>query len=133
MVRNIGLHCRTSSGTQEKAVAGVTEGMIGLGESVTFEAVHLGIRQRLTSKVVEFDRPSRFVDEMQRGVFKSLRHIHEFMPDGQGTLMRDTLMWVSPLGVLGAVADMLVVKQHLRRYLIERNAALKSAIEAANR
>ncbi len=130
MARDIGLHCRTASGTQEKAVAGVTEGLIGLGQSVTFQGTHLGVRQRLTSKVVEFERPVRFADQMQRGAFKSMRHIHEFELRGAGTLMRDTLIWVSPLGMLGRIVDALLVKPHLRRFLIERNAQLKAIAEA---
>ena len=66
-------------------------------------------KQRLTAKIVEFDRPRRFVDEMVKGAFSSLRHIHEFFTEGDHTLMRDTLIWRSPLGLLGAIADNLLV------------------------
>lgn len=128
--RDIGLHCRTVAHTKERAVAGVTEGLIGMGQSVTFEAVHFGIRQRLTAKVTAFDRPACFVDEMTRGVFRSLRHVHEFIPHGQGTLMRDTLEWESPLGVLGTVADILFLRRYMLRFLRERAFQLKQAIEA---
>ena len=129
LARDIGLHCATSSHTQERAVAGVTTGLIGLGESVTFEGVHFGIRQRLTSKIIEFDSPHRFTDEMTRGAFKSLRHVHEFSPTQAGTLMRDTVVWTSPLGVLGTLVDRLVLERHLRNFLVERNAKLKEVAE----
>jgi ligand-binding SRPBCC domain-containing protein len=127
--RDISLHCSTASKTQERAVAGVTTGLINLGETVTFEAVHFGVRQRLTSKVVEFDRPHRFVDETVKSAFKSFRHIHEFVPTEQGTLMRDTLTWVSPLGFLGVIADKIALERYMRAFLVERNNALKVAIE----
>jgi ligand-binding SRPBCC domain-containing protein len=129
--RDIGLHCATANRTKERAVAGVTIGLIGLGESVTFEAVHLGVRQRLTGRITEFDRPNRFADDMTQGAFKSLRHIHEFLPCDRGTLMRDTLIWVSPFGPLGKMADTLFLKRHMRNFLKDRNANLKAALEAS--
>src|SRR5690606_21074152 len=90
LARDIDVHCQSTSATKERAVAGVTSGLIGAGQSVTFEAVHFGVRQRLTSKITEFDAPHRFVDEMVEGAFASLRHVHEFEARGEHTLMRDT-------------------------------------------
>ena len=126
LARDIGLHCETAGRTQERAVAGVT---IGLGETVTFEGVHFGVRQRFTAQVTEFDRPSRFVDEMTRGAFQAMRHIHEFAPCEGGTRMTDTLQWTSPLGGLGKIADRLFIARHLRHFLLERNATLKNFAE----
>lgn len=57
MARNIDIHTQTTSHTKERAVSGVTTGKIGLGESVTFEAKHFIIRQRLQSKIVDYNRP----------------------------------------------------------------------------
>lgn len=127
--RDITLHCRTASFTGERAIAGRTSGKINAGESVTFRARHLGVQQRLTARVVEFEPPHFFTDEMTRGAFASMRHRHEFAPVRGGTLMRDTLQWRSPLGILGRMADALIVKPHLRRFLLRRNRALKRIIE----
>src|SRR5688572_22302705 len=103
--RDIGLHERTAAGA-EKAVAGVMEGLIGPGETVTFEARHFLVKQRLTSKIVEFDRPNSFTDEMQKGAFKRLRHVHEFRPVRGGTQLVDTLDFASPFGPVGWLADL---------------------------
>ncbi len=135
LARDIGLHCRTCAWTREEAVAGVTNGLIGMGQSVTFEANHLGLRRRLTSRIVAFEPPRMFVDQMQSGAFASLRHLHEFEPvepaEGApaGTLMRDTLAWTSPLGILGRIADALIVERHMARFLARRNASLKAFAE----
>ena len=64
LMRDIRIHTQTTSQTNEKAVAGVIDGKIGLGQTVTFEGTHFGIRQRLTVKVTEFERPSLFVERM---------------------------------------------------------------------
>lgn len=44
--------------------------------------------------------------------------------------MRDTLEWTAPLGFLGLLADALFLKSHMRRFLHDRNVALKTAAEA---
>ncbi|HEV3440590.1 MAG TPA: SRPBCC family protein [Gemmata sp.] len=129
LARDVDAHLKTSSSTGERAVGGRTSGLLDLGDTVTFEAVHFGIRQRLTSKIVEFDRPSRFVDEMVKGAFASLRHVHEFVVDGESVLMRDTLTWRSPLGFLGTVADKLFVERHMRAFMVEKQSKLKEYAE----
>jgi ligand-binding SRPBCC domain-containing protein len=131
LARNIDLHCQTTSKTKERAVAGVTSGLIEAGQSVTFEAVHFGVRQRLTSQIVEFERPRLFVDEMTKGVFASMRHVHEFEMRDKSTLMRDTVTWKSPLGILGVIADVLFLKRYMTKFIIERGLALKQVAENA--
>jgi ligand-binding SRPBCC domain-containing protein len=130
LMRDIRLHTETTTQTKEKAVGGITSGNIGLGQTVTFEGVHFGVRQRLTVQVVEFERPHLFIDEMTEGVFKSFKHIHEFFPNENGVLMRDTLIWTAPLGFLGKIADKLFLENHLRRLVTKRNLKLKEIAEA---
>lgn len=132
LMRDIRIHTETTAQTHEKAVAGVTDGMIGLGQTVTFEGTHFGIRQRLTVKVTEFDRPRLFVDEMTEGNFRSFKHIHEFIRVRSGTLMRDTLIWTSPFGFLGGVVDKLILERHLRNLVTTRNAKLKAIAESTD-
>lgn len=131
LMRDTRLHTETTAQTKEKAVAGVTDGLIGLGQTVTFEGVHFGIKQRLTVKVIAFERPRLFVDEMTEGVFKSFKHIHEFFPNENGTLMRDTLIWTSPLGILGKIADKMFLENHLKNLVTKRNTKLKEIAETS--
>jgi len=133
LARGVEAHVQTSSSTGERAVGGKTSGLLDLGDVVTFEAVHFGVRQRLTSKIVEFDRPRRFVDEMVKGAFSSLRHVHEFILDGGSVLMRDTLTWRSPLGLLGTVADKLFVEEHMRTFMVKKQSELKAYAERTTR
>jgi ligand-binding SRPBCC domain-containing protein len=129
LARDVGVHCATTSRTRERVVGGKATGLLELGDQVTFEAVHFGFRQRLCSKIVEYDRPHRFTDRMITGTFKSLEHEHEFEPSGDGTVMRDTLVWESPMGILGVIADRLAVERHMRSFLLERNRELKKLAE----
>src|SRR5687767_3692795 len=95
LARDVDVHVKTSSATGERVVGGTSSGLLELGDVVTFEGVHFGIRQRLTAKIVEFHAPTRFVDEMVSGAFVSLRHVHEFIAEDGSVLMRDTLTWQS--------------------------------------
>jgi len=67
---------------------------------------------------------------MTKGPFKSLKHTHEFFPTDTGTLMRDTLVWQSPFGILGVIINRLLLRDHLTRFLVLRNAHLKQAAES---
>lgn len=129
LARDVEVHSRTTDFTQERIVGGITTGLLNEGDTVTFEGVHFGIRQRLTSRIVEMERPHRFVDEMVSGAFQSLRHVHEFSEEDGLTVMTDILVWRSPFGVLGRCAD-LFVGPHLRSFLLRRNRALKRIAEA---
>ncbi len=130
LARDIDVHAETTRQTGERAVAGVMHGKIGAGDTVTFEAKHLGVRQRLSSRMTQFDPPNVFADEMIEGAFQSLTHVHEFFAVPEGTLMRDTITWVSPLGLLGTLADKLFLERHMRNFVTERNRKLKEIAES---
>ena len=61
--RSIDLHQISTAKTNEKAIAGIITGLINLGETVTWEATHFGITQKLTSKITAFKRPFHFRDD----------------------------------------------------------------------
>ncbi|HEX8176957.1 MAG TPA: SRPBCC family protein [Pyrinomonadaceae bacterium] len=129
LARDVEVHMASTAETGERAVAGVTSGMMELNDEVTWEAKHLGVRQRLTSKITALERPRMFVDEMQRGAFKSLRHLHLFEETSGGTLMKDELAFASPLGVLGRVADRLFLENYMRGFLLKHNEYIKRVAE----
>ena len=129
LARSIDAHVDTASSTGETAVAGKTSGLIGLGDTVTWSAVHFGVRQRLTVEIVALNRPHAFEDQMLSGAFKSMHHRHEFEESEGETLMKDTFQFEAPLGPLGLLVEKLVLADYMRRFLEERNARLKDLAE----
>jgi ligand-binding SRPBCC domain-containing protein len=127
---SVDLHRHSVAHTRERPIAGVTSGMMRLGDCVTWEAVHFGIRQHLTSKITAYERPYRFTDEMVRGAFRELRHVHEFLPQPPGVLMIDHFWFRAPLGPLGWVAERLVLTHYMTGLLLTRNRYLKRVAEA---
>jgi len=127
--RNIDLHQVSTKHTHETVIAGRMSGLIELGESVTWRAKHFGFFQELTSKITEFDQPNAFTDEMVSGAFKSFQHIHKFEPIDNGTKMIDIFCYVSPLGILGKLADHLFLKNYMEALLRNRNLIIKEYAE----
>lgn len=128
--RSIEVHELSQSSNNERAVAGRTSGLIEADESVTWEAVHFGIRQRLTSKVVEMTRPTYFRDSMVSGAFKRFDHDHLFeITESGSTRMTDVFDYTSPLGFLGRLADATFLRKYMVKLLEERNSEIKRIAE----
>jgi len=130
LARSIDAHQDSAERTQERSIGGVTKGLIGLGEEVTWEARHFGIKQRLTVRITRFERPARFQDVMVSGAFKSMKHDHEFVPQPPGTLMVDRFEFESPFGIVGRTVDRIFLAGYLRRFLVRRNRVLKELAES---
>ena len=129
LARSIDLHMASTAQTGERAVAGVTSGLIDLGQEVTWRARHFGTWQHLTSRITTFVRPFHFRDSMVRGAFARFDHDHFFSPRGELTLMRDVFDFQSPLGILGRIADRLFLIDYMSRFLVARNALIKTVAE----
>ena len=130
LARSIDLHMASTSRTKERAIAGVTRGLIGPGDEVTWRARHFGVWQTLTVQIDAFDRPTYFSDRMVRGAFRHMQHGHHFESTPDGTTMRDVFEFESPLGILGRVVDAVVMWRYLRSFLVARNRVIKSAAES---
>lgn len=133
LARSVDAHIASAQATGEQAVAGVTNGLLNLGDQVTWRARHFGLTQELTSRITRFDRPRYFRDEMVRGAFKSLSHDHYFEPTSTGTRMRDVFEFAAPWGAAGRVAERAVLVGYLRRFLQSRAHALKRLAESTDR
>jgi ligand-binding SRPBCC domain-containing protein len=129
---SVDLHVASTASTSERAVAGVTHGIIGLGETVAWRGRHFGVMLQHETLITKCDRPRYFQDVMVRGAFRSFIHDHSFEPTESGrTLMRDELRFAAPLGPLGWVAEKVVLSGYLRRFLVERNQVICETAEGA--
>jgi ligand-binding SRPBCC domain-containing protein len=128
--RSIDLHKISTSQSNEEAVAGVTSGLINLNETVTWRAKHFGLWQNLTSKITQYTPNVLFVDEMTEGAFKSIHHTHRFKFKNGETIMMDDFIFESPLGVLGHLANTIILTSYLKKLLIKRNQIIKEYAES---
>lgn len=128
--RSVDLHTVSTHRTGERAIAGVTAGLIGLGQEVTWSGRHFGFRVTHTSRITALEFPKYFQDSMVRGMFRSFCHDHYFETSEGRTLMKDVLMFEAPLGLLGRAAERLVLQKHMRRLLERRNVSIRRAAES---
>ncbi|MBX9686409.1 MAG: SRPBCC family protein [Candidatus Obscuribacterales bacterium] len=127
--RSIDFHLKSAEQTEEKAIDGVTSGLIGPHETVTFQAKHFGFVFELSGQITAYDRPYHFRDSMIRGPFKRLVHDHIFEHKDGITSMIDRFDFESPLGALGDLLDRMLMREHLSKFLRKRNQYLKEIAE----
>jgi ligand-binding SRPBCC domain-containing protein len=127
---NAEVHAASLESSGEQASTSTGRPGLALGDEVTFTARHLGRTWRLTSRVTEYDRPHRFVDEQVRGPFRAMRHEHTFDAADDGTTrMTDRMTFEVPLGPVGAVVARLVLVPYLCRLLELRAAHIRDLAE----
>ncbi len=131
LARNIDLHQLTTRQTSERAIAGKTGGLIEHGETVTWEAVHFGVRQQLTVTITAMTYPTYFCDKMVKGAFKSMCHQHFFDEIANDkTRMCDEFTYETPFGIAGLLFDKLILRSYMTSFLKGRNKLLKEIAES---
>ncbi|MFI5624109.1 SRPBCC family protein [Nocardioides sp. NPDC051685] len=128
---SVDAHRSSMSDSGERAVAGVTSGVMRLGDSVTWKARHFGLPITMTSVISEYDAPHRFVDAQRSGPFRRWWHEHRFEPTAGGTLMTDVVEFESPAGAVGRLVNVLVLTRYMTTLLERRNAWLADALSRA--
>lgn len=127
--RSIDLHKISTAKTNEKAIAGKTTGLVNINDYVTWEAVHFGIKQQLTSKITQFNSPIHFRDEQLKGAFNYFVHDHYFKTQDEKVIMTDNFKFSSPYGFIGNLFDKIVLTNYMKSFLLERNKVIKEFAE----
>lgn len=127
--RSIDIHKISTLKSNETAIAGVTSGLINQGETVTWRGKHFGIYLTHKSLIPEMEFPNYFIDEMIEGCFKKFKHRHDFVEEGNKTIMIDTIEYQTPFSIFGKTFDKLILKNHLTKFIQERNDFIKVTAE----
>lgn len=134
LARSVEVHVAGNVHFGEAAVAtaGVTSGLIGMAQRVTWRAKHFSVWHELTSEITAMDWPAFFQDTMIQGPFKSMKHDHFFRPlSGEATVMNDVFCLAAPFGILGRIAEITVLRSYMQALLRERNAVIKRIAESS--
>jgi len=124
LARHVEAHVATMPDERAEGATGLLE----RGNQVTFHQRQFGVPFSLTAQVTELDRPRRFADEQVAGVFGSLVHDHNFEERDGGTVMRDTVRFALPLGLLGRLGEP-VARRRLQHLIDYHAEALKELAE----
>jgi ligand-binding SRPBCC domain-containing protein len=127
--RDIDIHQQSTTKSKEIAIAGKTSGLCELNDEITWQARHFGIKQKLTVKITQMQKPYFYQDKMLKGAFKSLEHNHHFESNETQTIMKDVFGFESPLGILGVLVNKLFLTKYMTNFLKMRNQFLKEMAE----
>ena len=127
--RSIDLHQISTAKTNERAIDGITSGLVNENDYVTWEAVHFGIKQQLTSKISQVEPYVHFRDEQLKGAFKYFIHDHYFKEENGVVTMIDNFEFSSPYGLIGKLFDKLILTNYMKSFLLERNQVIKEFAE----
>ena len=114
------------SGVDHATIAGT-----GSRITISFRFVpFLPFRGRWVAEILEYEPLSHFVDEQRSGPMRCWRHRHSFRRetrDGmEGTVVRDEVEYQLPFGILGRIADSVIVERMMRGTFTARQTQLSS-------
>lgn len=127
--RSIDLHAISTRHTGQQAIDGVTTGLIGYNETVTWRAKHFFLWLNITSRITVFDLPGYFAEEMEKRSFIKFKHEHYFEDTADGSIMVDVFDYTSPFGALGIMLDKLFLQKYITALLQKKNRVIKHFAE----
>ncbi len=106
-----------------KVLAKSTPG-IGEGTLIDYRLKLYGIPMDWQSRIEGWEPARHFVDTQLKGPYSYWRHVHEFIPLANGTLMRDVVHYRLPLGWLGSVVAGWKVESQVDRIFSYRSTKI---------
>jgi ligand-binding SRPBCC domain-containing protein len=85
----------------------------------------LGIRLDWMTEITQVKDLEYFVDEQRIGPYTMWHHQHKIEPIEGGVLMTDIVTYQPPMGILGALANSLLIKNQLQQIFNYRTVALE--------
>jgi hypothetical protein len=109
-------------------VLGTDPAGMGPGTMIDYRLRLHAIPLRWTSRIDEWSEGRGFVDRQVKGPYRLWHHRHEFVPDGERTMVRDTVRYALPLGAAGELAHTAFVRRDLERIFDFRHAAVRELL-----
>jgi len=110
----------TSSNLPDKMYEGM---IIGYNVSPLF-----GVKIDWVTEITHIREKEYFVDEQRVGPYSIWHHQHMVEPLGKGIIMKDILSYAPPFGILGAIANSLLIKRKLSEIFDYRKTAIEKQI-----
>lgn len=91
------------------------------GTLIDYKLKIKGVPARWRTRIAEWVPGKKFVDEQLKGPYRIWHHTHEFIPLAGGTLMKDSVVYQMPFGILGDIVRQLVVGNDVRTIFAYRS------------
>lgn len=98
---------------------------MGAGALIEYRLRLHRVPVRWRTRIEAWEPPRRFVDVQIKGPYSLWEHTHTFEEDGpSATVIHDRVRYSIPFGLLGEIADRLLVRRDLRRIFDYRRDAV---------
>lgn len=123
------LRVLTPKGTQMLDLTG--ELGVAEGARQTLRVRKFGVVMEWRAHLTEVQPPRQFRDTAEKSPFASWTHLHEFLPHPDGALLRDTVDYRMPLGPLGWLVDVLLIRRDVESIFRHRHEATRQALASS--
>jgi ligand-binding SRPBCC domain-containing protein len=84
-----------------------------------------GIKMTWVTEITHVKEKEYFVDEQRVGPYSIWHHEHKIEPIEGGVLMTDIVSYKPPLGILGSIANYILIKKQLQEIFDYRTVAVE--------
>lgn len=91
-----------------------------------------GIKTTWVTEITHLVDKQYFVDEQRVGPYKIWHHQHFLEATPEGTFMEDIVSYQPPFGILGTIANQLIIKKKLDEIFSYRTKVLKELFNSSN-
>ena len=89
----------------------------------------LGIKTQWVTEITHIRENEYFVDEQRIGPYAFWHHQHHIIPQQNGVLMKDIVSYKPPFGILGSLANKLIIKNKLNEIFDYRTKVLEDIFQ----
>jgi ligand-binding SRPBCC domain-containing protein len=100
------------------------------GALIDYRLHYRGVPLGWTSQIEVWDPGHQFVDRQLRGPYGLWHHRHTFSEVGAVTVIEDEVHYAAPLGVVGELAQPLLIERDLGRIFDYRHEAVRRIFQA---
>ena len=90
------------------------------GSLIDYTIRILGFPVHWRTLITSYDPPHGFVDEQIKGPYVLWHHRHSFKKENGGTIIRDTVRYVVPLGIIGRFLNLIWIRKDLKDFFAYR-------------
>jgi ligand-binding SRPBCC domain-containing protein len=99
------------------------------GALIDYRLHYRGVPLGWTSQIEVWEPGRQFVDRQLRGPYGLWHHRHTFSETPAGTVIEDEVHYAAPFGVIGELAQPLLIERDLRRIFDYRQEAVRQILD----